>query len=219
VRCVSLTEDPAAIVRRHLADPQSRWSVGTYGAIGEFEYAPGEAGLTLDPERLSVSTTRGSLVVVDLSDVQALAFVDDGERVREVAFCTRREGARRSVITAVDRLTYDLGLAAPHVDMLVRVQAGDAATAAALSAAVGMSLFAAGHQAGTAIAHASPTRILVSAVARLEVHQPIPPPGGRSPEGPHTHLLPKFLAQGLTRPPKSPLPDGLFCGLSLYPKL
>jgi hypothetical protein len=57
----------------------------------------------------------------------------------------------------------------------------------------------------------------VSAVARLEVHQPIPPPGGRSPEGPHTHLLPKFLKQGLTRSPKSPLPDGLFCGLSLYP--
>ena len=78
-------------MRRHLADPQSRWSVGTYGAIGEFEYAPGEAGLTLDPERLSVSTTRGSLVVVDLSDVQALAFVDDGERVREVQARERLE--------------------------------------------------------------------------------------------------------------------------------
>ena len=219
MRCVPLPEDPAAIVRRHLADPQSRWSVGTYGAIGEFEYEPGEAGLTLDLEHLSVSTARGSLAIVDLSDVQALAWVDDSERVREVAFCTRRGGAQRTAITAVDRLTYDVGLAAPHVDMLVRVKAGDAATAAALSAAEGMSLFATGHQAGAAIARASPTRILVSAVARLEVHQPIPPPGGRSPEGPHTHLLPKFLAQGLTRPPKLPLPDGRFCGLSLYPKL
>jgi hypothetical protein len=217
VRWVSLTEDPAAIVRRHLADPESRWSVGTYGAIGEFEYGLGETGLTLDLERLSVSTARGSLAVGDLSDVQALAFVDDGEQVREVAFCTRREGARRTAITAVDALTYDLGLAAPHVDMLVRVKPDDAETAAALRSAEGLSLFAAGHQAGAAIARASPTRILVSAVARLEVHQPIPPPGGRSPEGPHTHLLPKFLAEGLTRPPQSPLPDGLFCGLSLYP--
>ena len=219
LRCVPLAEDPAAIVRRHLADPESRWSVGTWGAIGEFEYQPGEAGLALDLERLAVSTARGSLAVVDLLGVQAFALVDDGGRVREVAFCTRREGARRAVITAVDRVTHDLGLAAPHVDMLVRVKAGDAETAAALSAAEGMSLFATGHQAGAAIARASPTRILVSAVARLEVHQPIPPPGGRSPEGPHTHLLPKFLNQGLTRPPTSPLPDGLFCGLSLYPKL
>jgi len=218
LHCVLLAEDPAAIVRRHLADPESRWSVGTYGAIGEFEYEPGEAGLTLDLERLAVSTARGSLAVVDLSGVQAFALVDDSERVREVAFCTRREGARRAVITAVDRATYDLGIAAPHVDMLVRVNASDAATPAALREAEGLSLFAAGHQAGAAIARASPTRILVSAVARLEVHQPIPPPGGRSPEGPHTHLLPKFLKEGLTRPPTSPLPDDLFCGLSLYPR-
>lgn len=71
-----------------------------------------------------------------------------------------------------------------------------------------------GHRAA-AIARASPTRILVSGVARLEVHQPIPPPGGRSPDGLHTHLLPGHLAQGLARPPGLALPDGLFCGLSL----
>jgi hypothetical protein len=217
LRCVGLTEEPRAIVRRHLADPESRWSVGTYGAIGEFDYAPGESGLTLDLERLSVSTTRGSLLVTDLAGVQAFALIDARERVREVAFCTTRTGAQRAAVTALDMLTWDLGVAAPHIDLLVRVKASDTATADALGAAEGQSLFAAGHGAGAAIARASPTRILVSAVARLEVHQPIPPPGGRSPDGPHTHLLPHLLAQNRSRAPHSPLPDGLYCGLSLYP--
>src|SRR5439155_26582284 len=58
--CIAMADDPREIVRRHLADPASRWSVGTYGAIGEFDYDAGEAGLTVDLERLSVGTTRGS---------------------------------------------------------------------------------------------------------------------------------------------------------------
>lgn len=215
--CIALEEDPREIVRRHLADPRSRWSVGTYGAIGEFEYAPGEPGLTVDLERLAVSTSRGSLAIVDLAGVQAFALVGADRRPREIAFCTTRGAARRDAIAAVDERTWDLGLAAPHVDMLVRARPDDAETAEALNAATGTSLFAPGNAAGAAIARNSPTRILVSAVARLEVHQPIPPPGGRSPEGPHTHLLPKYLSQGLTRPPDAPLPAGLYCGLSLYP--
>ena len=55
LRCLALTEEPRAIVWRHLADPGSRWSVGTYGAIGEFDYEPAAAGLALDLEQLSVS--------------------------------------------------------------------------------------------------------------------------------------------------------------------
>jgi hypothetical protein len=89
--------------------------------------------------------------------------------------------------------------------------------ASALRSAVGRSLFAPGNLVGAAIGQASPTRILISALAHLEVHQPIPPPGGRSPDGPHTHVLPKYLKEGRAHAPGSPLPDGLYCGLSLYP--
>jgi hypothetical protein len=210
-------ENAEAIVRRHLAEPGHGWSVGTYGALGEFEYDANEPGLALDLDGLSVQTPRGALTIRDIADAPVFAFVDDEGTVREFAFCTARRGAARDRVTALDDITFDVGLGAPHIDMLVRVRDGDNETAAALRAAVGMPLLAPGNPAGAAIVRSSPSRILVSAIARLDVHQPIPPAGGRSPPGPHTHLLPKFLAQDRTRPPAAPLPEGLFCGLSLYP--
>ena len=216
--CRPLDDDPATLVRRHLAEPPHHWSVGTYGAIGEFGYDAGEPGLTVDLDRLSVSTARGSLAVRGLEGVQAFALEDETGRVREIAFCSPRTGAGRTCIVAVDERTFDVGIGAPHIDMLVRVAAGDADTARLLASAVGRPLFAPDNPARAAIARASPSRILQSPIARLEVHQPIPPPGGRSPEGPHTHLLPKYLAQRIAHRPDSPLPPGLHCGLSLYPQ-
>lgn len=217
--CRPLDEDPASLVRRHLAEPRNAWSVGTYGALGEFEYELDEPDLTIDLDSLTISSRRGALRVHGLAEVQAFALIDETGHTREIAFCTARRGAGRVGITALDPQTFDVGLGAPHIDMLVRVGLDDVETAGILRAAAGLGLFAPGNPAGAAIARASPSRILVSPVATLEVHQPIPPPGGRSPDGPHTHLLPKFLAQRRVHAPDSPLPDGLYCGLSLYPRV
>jgi hypothetical protein len=216
--CSLLADDPAEIVRRYLADPLTGWSVGTYGAIAEFQYEPDEPGLQLDLDAMAVRTERGALAIVSLEGVQPFDLTDDSGRLREIAFCSDRRGAQRATVTDLRNLTFDVGIAALHVDMLVRLRPDDAATATALREGTGRSLFDADNPAGFAIARASPTRILVSPVARIEVHQPIPLPGGRSPEGPHTHLLPKFLAEGRVHPPGSPLPEGVYCGLSLYPR-
>ena len=218
LRCVPLDEDPREIVRRHLARPRQSWSVGTYGAIGEFQYDADEPGLEVDLDALSVRTPRGALVIVAFEDVRPFALVDESGRTREIAFCSPHLGAQRTTIEALDELTFDVGVGAQHVDMLVRCRPDDTDTASALHAAVGRSLFEHDNPAGAAIARSSPSRILVSAVARLEVHQPIPPPGGRSPNGPHTHLLPTFLAEGRAHRPGSPLPTDLYCGLSLHPR-
>lgn len=218
LRCTPLDEDAMKIVQRYLADPLTGWSVGTYGAIAEFQYDADEPGLQLDLEAMTVRTRRGALAIVSLEDVQPFGLFTDTGGLREIAFCTRQRGAQRAVVTELEPLTFDVGIAAPHVDMLVRLPPGDARTAAALRAGVGHPLLGPGNPAGAAIARASPTRILASPVARIEVHQPIPAADGRSPEGPHTHLLPKLLATGRSHPPGSPLPDGLQCGLSLYPR-
>ena len=217
MRCQPLAEKPHEIVRRHLAEPAHGWSVGTWGAIGEFQYDADEPELVVDLAHWAVSSGRGALRIGALEDAQCFAIIDDSDRTCEIAFCSTRLGARRTAIHELDETTFDLGIGAPHIDMMVRLQPGDVATRAALREGAGRPLVDAGNPAGAAIARASPTRIFVSALATLEVHQPIPPPGGRSPEGPHSHLLAHYLKEGLTRAPGSPLPAGLYCGLSLYP--
>ena len=218
MKCAPLAEDPREIARRHLADAGNGWSIGTWGAIGEFQYDAHEPGLVLDLATLSVTSPRGELHIGDLSDARLFALVDDAGRTREIAFCSPRPAARRTTIHELDETTFDLGIGAPHVDVMVRLRGDDAETRAALRAGVGQPLLAAGNPAGAAIARSSPTRVFASALARLEVHQPIPPPGGRSPEGPHSHLLPQYLKEGRSHAPGSPLPAGLYCGLSLYPR-
>jgi iron complex transport system substrate-binding protein len=187
-------------------------------AIGEFQYDADESGLAVDLAALSVTSPRGALHIGDLGDAEFFALVDDNGRTREIAFCSSRLGARRTSIHELDETTFDLGIGAPHVDMMVRLRDDDAATRTVLRHGAGRPLLAPGNPAGPAISRSSPTRIFVSALARLEVYQPIPPPGGRSPEGPHSHLVPKYLQESRAHAPGSPLPAGLYCGLSLYPR-
>jgi len=204
MKCVPLTEGPREVARRHLADAGNGWSIGTWGAIGEFQYDADEPGLVLDLATLSVTSLRGALHIGDLADAKLFALVDEAGRTREIAFCSPRPAARRTTIHELDEM--------------VRLRADDAEARAALREGRGRPLLAPGNPAGPAIGRSSPTRIFVSALARLEVHQPIPPPGGRSPEGPHSHLLPHYLKEGRVHAPGSPLPAGLYCGLSLYPR-
>ena len=218
MKCVPLTEDPVEVARRHLADAGHGWSIGSWGAIGEFQYDADEPGLVLDLATLSVASPRGALHIGDLRDATLFALVDEAGRIREIAFCSPHPAGRRTTVHQLDETTFDLGIGAPHVDMMVRLRRDDAATRAALQAGAGRPLLAPGNPAGAAIGRSSPTRIFASALARLEVHQPIPPPGGRSPAGPHSHLLPQYLKEGRAHAPGSPLPAGLYCGLSLYPR-
>lgn len=218
MKCVPLPDAPADLVCEHLAEAANGWSVGTWGAIGEFQYDADEPGLVVDLSALSVTSLRGALYIGDLSAATPFALIDDNGRTREIAFCSPASGTRHETITQLDGRTFDLGIGAPHIDMQVRLAEGDEETLAALRQGVGKPILAPGNPAGPAIARSSPTRIFASTLARLEVHQPIPPPGGKSPEGPHSHLLPHYLKEGRAHAPGSPLPAGLYCGLSLYPR-
>ena len=99
------------------------------------------------------------------------------------------------------------------------VRTRDSALIAALNEMDGTSLF--GPKAGVvmgAVLKAQPNRVLLSPIARVEVYSPIPGPGEQSPNGPHTHLLPKLLASGRIAAANSPIPDELQPVLMLHPR-
>ena len=63
----------------------------------------------------------------------------------------------------------------------------------------------------------SPPRVVESVLGRIEVLTPIPVPGGNTPAGPHTHLLPEHLATGRALPAGMDLPSAYLPGSIFYP--
>lgn len=216
-----------------LADAEAGWSVGTFGAIAEFTREAGEA---LDMERsreaISIVTDKGGIRIVSHPDLRLIASesLTTESWSHRVALCLPQEVCAmsgRSVLTEIgpdcealrsrDRngILFDLGLQTLQIDACVRV--GDTDVVAALRGRAGKSVFAPDSDAMRIILAANPHRVFVSRIGRAEVFQPIPPPGGRSPDGPHTHVLPKLLAHGRTHAATEPLPEGWIPCAHLYP--
>ncbi len=112
-------------------------------------------------------------------------------------------------------LLFDLGLGALQADCCIRT--ADRALAEGLRAHAGRSLFEPGNPAMGLILAGSPHRVFMTRAGRAEVYQAIPPPGGKAPDGPHTHVLPKLLAHGRTHAATEPIPRGFVSCAHLYP--
>lgn len=226
--------DCSHVLVEALREPANGWSVGTFGAVGEFTRDRDEP-CTADFAQSSVSlvTARGGIHVLTRLDVAALAyetFSGDGETWgNTVAFClpqpARRQcgvirslGPDEQALRTQDRAhrLFDLGVGVGHVTMCVR--SADLELVAALEAAAGHAFMSAAAAGCAALILAkSPQRVLLSPLARIEVYAPIPPRDGRSPMGPHTHLLPKLIASGRTHSANAPITAGLQPVLTLHP--
>lgn len=224
--------DIRASLRAHLHDATSSFSIGSFGAIAEFHRDPAEP-LRLDhPDGLTVATARGALRVELAEGVRPLAYETLSRRPgcwqQGVVFCLPKAAAgsqHRESLTELgpdtaavreeDRaaLLFDVGLGARNIDFCVRT--ADPALIAALRKACGRSVFEPGNGAMGAILAANPHRIAVSRLGRVEVYQAIGKE--KTPEGPHTHVLPKFLKTGRTHSANIPVPAGWLPCLSLYP--
>lgn len=218
-----------SLVATALADPRNAWSLGTFGAVAEFQRDRDEI-VTL--EGLRAVTGRGGIGLALPPDVHPVVHECHTATGWNggVAFCLPRERARASVrrvltelgpdrgaLHEADRgaILFDLGLGALQCDCLVRVR--EPHDVERLRAACGMSLLQAGTALLSEIAMMSPQRVFVSRLGRIEVYQPVPAPDGKSPEGPHTHVLPRMLKAGRTHAATLPVPEGLAPCLELHP--
>jgi len=225
--------DVRSVLAAHLGDPTTSWSVGTFGAIAEFVRDPNEP-VAMDGRGggLSAVTERGGIRVEAVAGMRLVASEGATRESwsQRVALCLPDDGCamnRRAVLTELgpdaeaireaDRTAalFDLGLDAVQVDACVRV--ADPGLAEQLRAWCGHPLLAPNNPAAALILAASPHRVFVSRVARAEVFGPIPPADGKSPDGPHTHVLPKLLRLRRTHAATEPVPDGWVPCAHLYP--
>lgn len=214
------------IVSRGIADPATSWSLGTFGAIAEFMRDPDEdAVLGGGGAGIRAVTARGGIRLDPSSALRAFAYetgTGRGNRWSHAVALCLPEGEcamnRRMVVTELgpdaaalrpedeDAILFDMGLGCLQVDACVRT--ADPDCIALLRSAAGRSILDPGNTLLHDLVRMQPHRVFVSRFGRIEVYQPIPAADGRSPEGPHTHVLPKLLKLGRTHAATEPLPEG-----------
>jgi Family of unknown function (DUF6925) len=230
---VTVSSELLDFLTGQLADAETAWSVGTFGAIAEFTRDAGEpVALQNAGGSIAAVTARGALRIKahDMLRLIASESLTTQSWSHRVALCLPEEicaMSGRTVLTEIgpdgdamraeDRaaILFDLGLGTLQLDACVRVAGAE--IVAALRSWTGRSLFEAGNGAMGLILAANPNRVFISHVGRVEVYQPIPPPDGRSPEGPHTHILPRLLRHKRTHAATEALPVGWVPCAHFYP--
>jgi hypothetical protein len=219
------------LLKELVRDPSNGWSIGSFGAIGEFVRDADEQTVFEESDGgIEVSTPRGAMRISPTGPLQPIAWdslSSDGESWSHVlSFCTarpltasravRRLGSDRESVRDKDRdaILFDLGVGSGAVRMCLRTNSPS--LIAAMDAAEGQSLFSIPSLIG-GVLRAQPHRVLLSPAGRIEVFQPIPCADGKSPEGPHTHLLPKLIAKDRSHSANVPIPEELQSALSMHP--
>jgi hypothetical protein len=231
---MALTE----LAQEMLHDEEATWSVGTFGALAEFQSVRGDppASISSAPGGGSLITDRGALHVHLAGEERVIAYEGLGDRpsawTQKLVFCLPADDATigdRSRLTELgpdteairrqdrEAILFDLGLGVPYIAFCVRT--ADPELVALLRAAEGAAVLAADAPVTAAIKKASPHRVCFSRIARIEVYQPIASPrlGIATPLGPHTHLLPDLVEERRMKVAEAPLPPGWLPLLTLYP--
>ena len=225
------TGDIRAFVTSTLETGRGTWVIGVVGAVAEFTAAQDEhVEVHVDGDDIIAYTLNGALRVKINDDVRALTFdPPDWEREARIVLAVKRERGRLPVASGVADLgpdagallqekntkLYDLGLGRKDGRFCVRL--GKVAAQEALDGSTGLTFPQALPMIAGPLVAASPTRVVESALGRIEVEGQIPPPDATSPDGPHTHLLPDHLETGRALPVGLDLPRAYLPGAIFYP--
>jgi len=210
------------------------WVFGVFGAVAEFCTGADEACEVIrEGSRVTATTARGAARFTVTEEVRALAVTTAvGAVTKEVVVLAVPRGYARGPANhgltplgedrgavrprdRADRL-YDLGLGMRASGFCIRTSTP--ALIRELEGYVGRGWADVLAGLGGRIVEASPPRVVLNPIGRLEVFTPIPPPNGRSPDGPHTHLLPEHLAVGRETPPGLELPEAFAPCAVFYPE-
>lgn len=220
-------------LRAQVLDSGNQWSIGTFGGLAEFSREPDEPfTLRETDEDVSLATERGAIRLKALGGTRIAAFesLTRDSWNHSLALClpdaacavSRRTtltelGPDRDAVRAADRdaILFDLGIGALQADACIRV--ADPDVASALRTLTGRNVFEPDNPVMSIVVPHSPNRVFISRLGRIEVFQPIPPPHGRSPDGPHTHILPKLLQHGRTHAATEQIPPGFVPCAYQYP--
>lgn len=223
----------ADLLRGALEDPETGWTLGSFGALALFQRARGEEALPVGDGRLGWVTPRGAIALAPQAGLRPLAYETafSGGWNHAVALCLPAGSCAmtgRRVLTELgpdaqagrdgDRaaILFDLGLGLRAVDACIRT--ADPDLLAVLRAACGETPFGDGNRLLERIAAASPHRVFITRIGRIEVFAPIPGSQDGSPAGPRTHLLPGILRAGRTHAATTPIPPSFVpCGALLPP--
>ena len=209
------------------------WAFGCYGATAEFICHHDEpCDVSVTGETITAISDRGALQLTIGEHVRALRLRADHPRRgnRAIFLVVLKATATLPVATTLTPLGrdegairpecrndpwFDLGLGRADLRFCVRASATELRDK--LNKASGLPLSDVLQGAGAMIVKHSPARVVESPLGRAEIYAPIPPPGGQSPDGPHTHLLPGHLASGRATPPGIDLPPVYALGATFYP--
>lgn len=226
-----------ALIVSGLTDQETSWSIGSFGAIGEFHYTREESKIVSPVHGGGQVLTERGGIRVQLPETVRVSPYESLRRDRRVwsqgvNLCQPSDVAmrsRRSLLTEigpdaqalnvaeVESVLFDLGLGIPHVDVCVRT--ADPELLRTLRANQGTRILEPENPAMAAIMESSPHRVFISNLGRIEVFQQIGSParGVPTPHGPHTHVLPKLLKAERTHAANVDVPDGFLPCLTFYP--
>jgi predicted Fe-S protein YdhL (DUF1289 family) len=217
-----------------LRQKSGAWALGCYGATAEFICDPDEpCDVSVTGETITAISGRGALQLTIGERVRALRLRADDSRhgYRAIFLVVLKAMATLPVATTLTPLGrdegairpesrndpwFDLGLGRDDLRFCVRASAPDLLEKQ--NQASGLPLLDVLQDAGATIVKHSPARVVESPLGRAEIYTSIPASGGRSPDGPHTHLLPSHLASGRATPPGVDLPPVYALGAIFYPR-
>jgi predicted Fe-S protein YdhL (DUF1289 family) len=209
-------EEIAAWVAATITGRRGTWVTGMPGAVAEFPCQEGrEVSAELSDDVVLCRASDALFRLRAHDRLRAFTFAEHGPVVLgvpkgRVTLATARTftvlGKDRDAIDSMhgEQTLFDFGLARRWSRFCIRA---GGKLAERLQTVAGQPWSSVLKELGTAIIAESPTRVVESELARIEVFSSIPLADGKPPAGAHTHLLPKFLLAGDEIPPALSLPD------------